>query len=225
MPFHMGVIKAMKDRGIMNETSHYAGTSGGSICALLACSNLPCEEALEIIIRVSTDPVIWSNMDAGLRATLATLITEERLSLCQGRLHVATTRVWPAPKAQVTMFSQFDTTQHLIDCVAASCFIPFYGAKSQFQVKIGATEDSYLDGGVFAFMPPVGDITISPFSNNHFHFKPFNFRNIDISLDKKDYSLPRLLYWALHPAPEKDLREMYLQGEIKANQWMDAQKL
>ena len=227
MPFHVGVIKAMKERGVMNDTSHYAGTSGGSICSLLACSNLPCEEALELIIQVSTDPVIWSNMDAGIRKTLDILITEEKLQLCQGRLHIATTRVWPKPKAQVTMFSNFDSKEHLIDCVAASCFIPLYGARNQFKVKIGGANavDSYLDGGVFAFMPPVGDVTISPFANNHFHFKPPNWRDIDIHLDKRDYPLSKLLYWALHPAPEKELRELSRQGEIKAHKWMDERKL
>lgn len=211
----------------MNDTSHYAGTSGGSICALLACSNLPCDEALELIIQVSTDPVIWNNMDAGIRKTLDILITEEKLKLCQGRLHIATTRVWPKPKAQVTMFSQFESKEHLIDCVAASCFIPLYGAKNQFKVKIGGVDtlDSYLDGGVFAFMPPVGDVTISPFANNHFHVKLPNWRHIDIHLDKSDYSLSKLLYWALHPAPEKELRELSHQGELKAHRWMDKMKL
>lgn len=225
MPFHVGVIKAMKERGVMNPTSQYAGTSGGSICALLACSDLPCDEALELIVLLSTDPVVWSNMDAGIRKTLDVLVTEEKLAMCQDRLHIATTRVWPNPTARVTMFSKFDSKEHLIDCVAASCFIPFYGARNQLKVKIGGTMDSYLDGGVFAFMPPVGDITISPFANNHFHFKPPNFRHIDIHLDKKEYPLSRLLYWALHPAPPKDLRELAVQGEIKAHRWMDEMKL
>lgn len=224
MPFHLGVIKSLKDIGIMNDQSHYAGTSGGSICSLLACSDLACEEALELIVQMSTDPVVWDNMDAGLRNTLTSLITEDKLEKCQGRLHVATTKVWPKPEARVTMFSQFESKQHLIDCIAASCFIPMYGAR-KLTVDMNHTPGgSFIDGGVFAFMPPVGDVTISPFTDAHFHIKPPNFRPIDIHLDKKDYPLGRLLYRALKPAPANQLREMYQQGIVAADRWAHKQQ-
>lgn len=219
MPFHLGVIKSLKDAGIMNDRSHYAGTSGGSICSLLACSDMPCEEALELIVKMSTDPVVWSNMDAGLRITLDTLIAEDRMELFQGRLHVTTTKVWPEPKAEVTMFSKYESKQHLIDCIAASCFIPLYGAR-KLTVDMSHTPGvSFIDGGVFAFMPPVGDVTISPFSDAHFHIKPPNFRHIDIHLDKENYPLGKLLYRALKPAPAVELRELYQQGVIAADKW------
>lgn len=219
MPFHLGVIKSLKDIGVMNDKSHYAGTSGGSICSLLACSDMPPEEALELIVKMSTDPVIWDNMDLGIRKTLDELITHDKLALCQDRLHIATTKVWPKPQPQVTMFSQYATKQHLIDCIAASCFIPLYGARKMTVDMLHSPGHSYIDGGVFAFMPPVGKVTISPFSDAHFPVKPPNFRPIDIHLDKQDYPLAKLLYRALKPAPAEELRKMYEKGVVAGDKW------
>jgi hypothetical protein len=220
MPFHVGVIKALKEEGLMNQDSHYSGTSGGSICALHACSELSCEETLEMIIKMSSDPVVWKNMDAALRASLATLVTEESLNRCQGRLHVTTTKIWPDPKPRVTIFSQFDSKEHLIECVAASCFIPMYGA-SKLTVPIGPAQHQYIDGGVYAMIPPVGEITISPFGNSHFIVGPPNFRHIDIHLSKEEYPLGKLLYRALNPAPEKGLRKLYSKGIQAAHTWLE----
>lgn len=224
MPFHVGVIKALKQEGLMNQDSHYSGTSGGSICALHACSELSCEETLEMIIAMSSDPVVWKNMDAALRASLATLVTEEALKRCQGKLHVTTTKIWPDPKPHVTIFSHFDSTEHLIECVAASCFIPMYGA-SKLTVPIGAAQHQYIDGGVYAMIPPVGKVTISPFGNSHFKIGPPNFRHIDIHLSKDEYPLRKLLYRALNPAPEKEMRELYSKGIQAAHTWLEHQPL
>jgi hypothetical protein len=151
----------------------------------------------------------------------------------------------------------------LIDAIAASCFIPLYGAPFQGTVFIsgakpgtgsrmsggtagvggggaaaaaaeGVTiEDSdergeehhrYIDGGVYAFIPPVGEVTLSPFSDDHFPIKPLNFRSIDIHLNKQDYSLAKLLVWALKPPGESELRQLYYQGFDRASAWADEQK-
>lgn len=205
----------------MNSESHYSGTSGGSICALHACSEMSCEEILELIIKMSSDPIVWKNMDAALRLSLAALVTEEALQRCQGRLHVTTTKVWPNPTPRVTIISRFTSTAHLIDCVAASCFIPLYG-DTKLTVRIGPTEEKYIDGGVFAMIPPVGKVTISPFGNEHFRLGgPPNFRPIDIHLDRKEYPLGKLLYRTLHPAPESELRRLCDKGVEAAERWLE----
>ena len=222
MPFYLGVIDGLRKEGIMNETSHYAGSSGGSICALHACSDYSCEEALGEIIEMSTNKIVWKNMDSALRKSLIKRVTPEALEKCQGRLHVTTTKVWPNPEAKATIFSKYDSAEHMVDCIAASCFIPLYGA-SQLSVNIG--QEKHIDGGVFAFIPPVGKVTISPFGNTHFRVGgPPNMRPIDIHLDKEEFPLGKLLYWALNPAPEEKMHLLYKRGEEAALRWVEQQE-
>jgi len=259
MPFYFGVIEAMKARGVMNDSSIYAGTSGGSLGALIAATNFPTDEALDLIIALSKDQLLWKDVNAGLRRSLRQLMPRDALDKCQGRLHVTATRIWPAPSLNdlltPTIISEFDTEEHLLDAVAASCFIPIYSArKLAVNIRRGARSDSesdsdsdsdrnstnnnvtttasssdnelFVDGGVLAFMPPVGEVTISPFSDARFPIKPLNFRPIQIHLDPADgYSFPQLIYWGLNPPGGRKMRELYQKGRDAANRWMDRYEL
>jgi predicted acylesterase/phospholipase RssA len=95
MPFFIGAVDALKQRGIMNSSSIYAGTSGGSICALMACADFSAEMSIEMIIRMSKDPKVWTNLDGALRNSLNDLLTESMTDQCQNRLFVTTTKVLP----------------------------------------------------------------------------------------------------------------------------------
>lgn len=226
MPFYVGVIKAMKDRGVMNDRSYYAGTSSGSLGSLLACLNIPCEDAIGLMISLSRSKVFMGDMDRGLRTALKPLITPDALTRCQGRLHVTLTRVWPNPDSSATIISRFDSAEHLLDVVAASCFIPLYSAP-KLAVNVGAKTDLYVDGGVLAFMPPIGDITISPFSQRFIYEilplkpNPKTYRPTCIYLNKTEYPVPKLLSWVLTPPPEKSMWELYHKGSEAANKWLD----
>lgn len=224
MPFYVGVIKAMKDRGVMNESSFYAGTSSGSLGSLLACCDIPCEDAMGLMIELSRSKVFMGDMDKGLRTALKPLITPEALDRCQGRLHVTLTRVWPNPESSATIISHYDSAEHLLDVVAASCFIPLYSAP-KLAVNVGAQTGFYVDGGVLAFMPPIGDITISPFSQRFIYeilpLKPKTFRPTCIYLNRTEYPVAKLLSWVLLPPPEKSIWELYHKGSEAANRWLD----
>lgn len=211
----------------MNDESHFSGSSGGAICALQACSEaIPCDETLELIIKMSKDRDVWNNMDKALRASLIVLATKETLWRCQGRLHITTTRVSTRARPVLEIFSQYQDVGHLIDCVAASSFIPMYGTPRTLSVPIRATGAQYIDGGLYALIPPVGKVTISPFSNAHFPgIEPLGFRPIDISLPKDKWPLGKLVYRALNPAPEKQLRELYGDGIEAAERWLGKQVL
>jgi predicted acylesterase/phospholipase RssA len=39
-PFHIGVVQAFKDHGLFDERTKVAGSSGGSLAGLIACSGL-----------------------------------------------------------------------------------------------------------------------------------------------------------------------------------------
>jgi hypothetical protein len=222
MPFHVGAIRVLKAEGLINSESHYSGSSGGAICALHACADkLSDDETLELIIKMSKDEKVWHHMDEALRLSLAEVANVDTLKLCQGRLHVTTTKVWPNRKPDLQIFSQYDSVDHLIDCVAASSFIPMYSA-TKLSVPIRGTDARYFDGGVLALIPPIGKVTIAPFGNEHFpRLKPYKWRHIDIGLRKEDYSLAQLVYRALKPLPEGQMRDLHAKAVISAEQFLE----
>jgi len=227
IPFYIGVIKAMKDRGVMNEFSTYGGTSSGSLGSLIACCDVKPEDAMRSVLELTTNAAFNRDKNTGLKAVLEPLIDDHSFRACQSRMFITMTKVWPNPNGVVTVVSEFDSKQHLLEVVAASCFIPLYSA-TQLAVTVGKETDLYVDGGVLAFMPPVGDITISPFPRRFIYEllpvikpNPKTYRPACIYLDRKDYPLHRLLSWVLIPPPEKEMWGLYHSGIKAANMWMD----
>jgi hypothetical protein len=227
IPFYFGVIDAMKARGVMNNSSIYAGTSAGSLASLVATCDLDCKEVMVTLTRLAKDPAFTFDKNLGLKGVLKNLLPPDALERCQGRLHVTLTKVWPSPGSDAVIISNFTSLEHLVDVVAASCFIPLYSAQ-QLAVQIGNHPDHYIDGGVFAFMPPIGDVTISPFPQRFIYdllpIRP-DPRNASraacIYLDKRDFPLRKLLPWVLLPPPEEGMWELFHRGEEAANRWMD----
>jgi hypothetical protein len=79
----------------------------------------------------------------------------------------------------------------------------------------------YADGGISAFMPPIGDIRISPFPRRIF-VPVILSRPPHIFLPKEVYPTSKLVGWILKPAPEPVLRELYRQGFLAAERWITA---
>jgi len=231
IPFYVGVITAMKDRGVMNNLSSFGGTSSGSLGSLIACCNIDPASAMQLILQLSKNGSFNSDKNTGLKLVLDPLIDDKSFEESQNRLFVTMTKVWPNPKGVATIVSQFASKQHLLDVVAASCFIPLYSAP-KLAVTVGNEKDLYVDGGVLAFMPPVGDITISPFPRRFIYDlvpvikpNPQTYRPACIYLNQKEYPLHRLLSWVLIPPSEKDMWGLYHSGVVAANQWMDANEV
>jgi hypothetical protein len=217
-PFHMGVVRTMKEEGLLTSESVVAGTSGGAIAALLAVNNVHPDEGLETIIRMSKDPDFKQNIDKGLKRILREVIPDNVLENSNGRLHVCVTKVWPNPSTKPLIQSQFASTEELLDNVAASCFLPLYSnRRTLFTYMGGSSSDLYMDGGVLARMPPIGDIKVAPFPRR---FAARLATKVHISLDAKQYPLRRLVPYILNPAPEEILKDIYRQGTIAAEQWI-----
>lgn len=52
---------------MLNSSTIHAGTSGGSLAALVACSNFDTKEALDSIIEISNNPEFKKNINEGLK--------------------------------------------------------------------------------------------------------------------------------------------------------------
>ena len=214
-PFYLGVIKKMKSLSHLTNDSLCAGTSGGSLGAMVACLNIEPELALDLIIHMSKQESFKSDIDKGLKESLKSILPDNAVEQCNGKLHVVTTKLWPNPTLKPTIISSFKSNDELIDTVAASCFIPFYSSL-RLTTRIKGHDGLYADGGILAFMPLIGDVKVSPF--NRVWIKPLG-ANPDICLPIEDYPLTQLLVWSLKPAEPKILNELFLKGQVEAEKY------
>lgn len=225
IPYHLGAISALRDHGCLPYSSKIAGTSGGAICALIGAADVDPKLALDVLINLSQNYKFKTNIDQGLKTVIKDLLPDDAVSRCNNRLFVTVTRAWPSPITKPTIISTFESNDDLLEVVTASCFIPLYSSRSQVfsQLRRGM----YLDGGLFAFIPPVGDISITPFPKRYV-IRRRDRRAPDISPDLSltfRYSLPRLLTWVLQPAPPVILRDLFEEGRKCTDNWLQKNSL
>lgn len=220
IPFHLGVVSSLRDHGYLLPSSSIAGTSGGAICALIGAADVDPQEALEVLINLSQNYKFKNDINGGLKSVIRDLLPPDAVVRCNNRLFVTVTRAWPSPITRPTIISTFESTDDLLDVVTASCFIPLYSSRSQVFTQL--RRGMYLDGGVFAFIPPVGDVSVTPFPRRYILRQR---GSPDISPDLSvtfRYSLPRLLSWVLHPAPPVILRDLFEEGRKCSDAWLQA---
>jgi hypothetical protein len=219
-PFYLGVIEVMKRELWLTNKSLIAGTSGGSLGAVLALSDIDTKEALEAIIKFSRDKSFHNNIDVGLKKTLDDMLPSDIVEKCNGRLHVVTTKVWPSFERKPVIINTFKNREHLLDTVAASCFIPFYSTSNKLFTSIRQNPNElYLDGGIFAWMPPIGDIKVSPFPRELTSL--IGKRAPMICLPANAFPVRNLIGWILTPAPPNQLRNLYEMGKSEASIYID----
>lgn len=215
-PFHLGVISSMKKHGLINENTICGGTSGGSLAALAAILDIDTNIMQQHLIDMSKKSDLYRDIDGVLKTYLREKIPSNALEKVNRRLFVTVTKIQRGITCEVV--SEFNDIDHLIDTIAASCFIPAYSSR-RLTTMIRHSPGLFIDGGVFAFMPPIGDIRISPFPIG-------SLRNIyarypHIHLPFKAYSIPKLLRWSLIPAPEDVLHALYDHGTKQADFWVE----
>ena len=213
-PFHLGVLDELHSRGLINDSTIFAGSSGGAIAALVGCSGIHPKEALAKLIELSKNKDFWADIDAGLRNRSVLLdLPDDIVDRCNGRLHVTATKVWPKPSTKVTIFSEYDSTDDILSCVAASCFIPFYCSR---KASVYCRGEKYIDGGLLSIMPPIGALRITPLPKQIFPRK----------LKPHIYPRPRLPFAVLTkkafiPPPAQELEKLYQIGKESARVWFD----
>ena len=225
--FYYGVIDKMRAEGYLTDHSMLAGTSGGALGALIGVSGLSGKEGLQLAIEMSLDRSFRRNIDLGLKKLLPTILPDDIAARCESRLHVCVTKVWqpgprlrdPADWAAPLIISKFKNKTELVDTVAASCYIPLYSSRRLY-TKIDGQAGLFVDGGFFGgFMPPIGDVTVSPFAVRAF----FARRPPQITIRTgrgAPFSNARLLSWVLNPAPPDVLEALYREGHTAAAEWI-----
>ena len=123
-PFYFGVISKMREEGYLTKNSLVAGTSGGSLGALVAVCDVEPLTALKIISDMARDRSFKKNIDLGLKEVLPSLLNEHSLQKCNANLNVCVTKLWPNPKGSPHIINKYQNHEEIVDVVAASCFIP-----------------------------------------------------------------------------------------------------
>lgn len=203
----------MKEEGFLTPNSIIGGTSGGSLAAAIACTDISPEVALDYLIEMSQSKAFRNNLHDEIKTSLRKFLPENSLEKCNGRLHVCVTKLWPKPRREVTIINQFDSVDKLLDVIAASCFIPLYSAP---RVYAKVDHELFVDGGVFAFIPPVGEVRVSPIPLPSF----IRSRRSHVHIISRKFSLPQLISHVLIPAPPETLRELFHEGQRSADHWV-----
>ena len=81
----------MKAHGYLTKKSVCAGTSGGSLGALVACADIEPELALEFVIKLSKSKRFFHDIDAGMKSELLPLLPDDVIEKCNMRLNVVVT--------------------------------------------------------------------------------------------------------------------------------------
>lgn len=214
-PYHLGVVSSLRKNNLLDTSCLVAGSSGGAIssavCAVGACEN----EALEKFIESSKVFKVMDNIDSNLRNTLREMIPKDSFKTCNGKLHITVTDLDSRPVLQT--ISEFESDEDMIDCIATSCYIPLYCGPS-FTTMLRNRRS--IDGGVFAFIPPVGDVTVSPLPGIGKYV--LNPRRIEIHpylIPEFNIPISRLLRWSLFPESPDTLRELFAVGVESADIW------
>jgi predicted acylesterase/phospholipase RssA len=224
-PFYLGVIKVLKSTNYLTKNSIYGGTSGGSLGALIGCADIDTDLAANLFITISKDKKFHKNIDQGIRAHLRSIVPEDVLSKVNDRLFIVTTKIWPDINniKNPVITSNFKDIDHLVDVVSASCYIPLWSNRSSiksFYTKIMTDPNSfYIDGGLASWMPPIGDVRVTPFPKTLILTK----RKPHISLPSNKYSTFTLMSWVFQPPPPDKIMELYKEGEIAAYKWIENQ--
>lgn len=219
-PYHLGVAECLIERGYIKENTPLAGSSAGAIVCAVIASGESMKEALRATKLLAED--CRSNgtafrLGAVLRGVLEKFLPDDVHIKASGRIRVAITQVFRSPRA--LLIDQFDSKEDLIDAVFTSSFIPGYLAPMPVTIFRNRI---CIDGGLTLFMPPTcaeNTIRVCPFPLSR-----LGLQGIGISPDcnpENRASARKLFNWALEPADDDVLDELFDLGYRDANTWTE----
>ncbi|XP_028775478.1 patatin-like phospholipase domain-containing protein 4 [Neltuma alba] len=217
-PYHLGVAKFLIEKGYIKETTPLAGSSAGAIVCAVIASGASMEEALEatkILAEDCRSQGTAFRLGAVLRNVLENFLPDDTHVRSNGRIRVAVTQLLWRPRG--LLVDQFDSKEDLINAVFTSSFIPGYLAPrpaTLFRNRL------CIDGGLTLFMPPTSaaqTVRVCAFPSSR-----LGLQGIGISPDcnPENRASPRQLFnWALEPADDEILDQLFELGYLDAAVW------
>lgn len=217
-PYHLGVAKFLIEKGYIKDTTPLAGSSAGAIVCAVVASGASMEEALQATKILAQDCRTRGTafrLGAVLREVLEDFLPIDAHIRSNGRVRVAVTQILWRPRG--LLVDQFDSREDLINAVITSSFIPGYLAP---RPAIVFRNRLCVDGGLTLFMPPTSaaqTVRVCAFPASR-----LGLENIGISPDcnPENRATPRELFsWALEPAADLILDNLYELGYMDASVW------
>ncbi|KAJ0734302.1 putative triacylglycerol lipase [Helianthus annuus] len=217
-PYHLGVAKFLIEKGYIKDTTPLAGSSAGAIVCAVVASGASMEEALEatkVLAQDCRSRGTAFRLGAVLRDVLEQFLPDDAHIRSNGRVRVAVTQILWRPRG--LLVDQFDSREDLINAVITSSFIPGYLAP---RPAILFRNRLCVDGGLTLFMPPTSaarTVRVCAFPAER-----LGLEDIGISPDcnPENRASPRELFnWALEPAADSVLDNLYELGYMDAAVW------
>eukprot|EP01053_Blabericola_migrator_P004234 Blabericola_migrator_1__4233@NODE_229_length_11083_cov_77_301198_g195_i0_p1_GENE_NODE_229_length_11083_cov_77_301198_g195_i0NODE_229_length_11083_cov_77_301198_g195_i0_p1_ORF_typecomplete_len675_score82_77Patatin/PF01734_22/1_4e07_NODE_229_length_11083_cov_77_301198_g195_i022514275 len=232
LPYHLGVIEYLQSHGLLTDEVPLAGASAGAIAVTIAALQIPIAEIMRAVFRM--EAVLRQH---GTRGRLKRLVESELRSFLpencheiiskrKAPAHVLYTRVnfWKASSVW-----EFTGKNDVIECVLASCNIPFYfGHGPVLECRGQWCIDGYFSDRKNFGCPKIDtwgrQIRVAPFSKQQILS---HLRDLDVispSLDTYDKDIPHEKFEAFknylrqNPAPIPEaLEELGLEPAVSQN--------
>jgi hypothetical protein len=216
-PYHLGVINGLKELNLISSKSTVSGSSGGAIAAVLISTNVNELDALTAFKQSVHLAKPMHNIDTNLRQMLHEMLPKDAYLLCTNSCHITVTKLSSMKTKTPLIISEFISNEDLIDCIATSCFIPFYCAPKLYTIF---RQEKHIDGGLFAFLPPVGEITVNPLPQiGKYMLNPRH--SVIHPLLVPDFKVPlkSMIRWSLFPPSAQVLDDLFQLGKKSAHIW------
>ncbi|CAI0375727.1 unnamed protein product [Linum tenue] len=239
-PYHLGVAQFLIEKGYIKESTPLAGSSAGAIVCAVIASGATMQEALEVTKTLAEDCRLRGTafrLGAVLKDVLGKFLPDDVHIRSNGRVRVAVTQILCRPKG--LLVDQFDSKEDLINAVFTSSFIPglrliknfIFGAGFLHQGLPPCSATDYVYGGLTLFMPPTSadNTATHPFSLQQVRVCAFpasriGLKGIGISPDcnpENRASARQLFNWALEPAEDHVLDQLFELGYLDAAVWAE----
>ncbi|XP_064997889.1 uncharacterized protein LOC135632929 isoform X1 [Musa acuminata AAA Group] len=217
-PYHLGVAQFLLEKGYIKETTPLAGSSAGAVVCVVIASGKTMQEALMATKILAEDCRLKGTafrLGAVLRDVLNDFLPDDVHTRSSGRIRVAITQLLWRPKG--LLVDQFDSKEDLINAVFTSSFIPGYLAPRPATIYRNRL---CIDGGLTLFIPPTSapnTVRVCAFPASRLGLKG---TGISPDCNPENRATPRQLFnWALEPADDHILDELYELGYLDASVW------
>ncbi|EFJ23256.1 hypothetical protein SELMODRAFT_103449 [Selaginella moellendorffii] len=224
-PYHLGVCQCLMERNYITEDTPLAGSSAGALVCAVVAAGMSMQDALVATKDLAQDCRANGTafrLGAVLRRVLYKVMPDDAHVKASGRIRVAITQLFRVPRG--LLVDQFDSKEDLINALLTSCFIPGYLAPRPVTVFKNRL---CIDGGFTLFMPPSAaetTVRVCAFSAKRLGLQDTVGISPDCNPDNR--ASPRqLLNWALEPAGDAVLDELYVLGYKDAAVWANANPL
>jgi len=236
--YHLGATHALSKRLNFDDLK-FTGASAGSIAAVSAAvwhgDNLDHQFAILKGLRTACDKYKFRNqLQESFYELFDEAYPEDVLEYANQRAFISLSDVSNKLKMKNVLVSEFDSRDHLLECLVASCLVPGWaGYKSRV-----INGKKYIDGGFTVNLPnlyPNETIRIQPFSTSEIHadISPLltNGKDQNRVIAKNacgtftfyltGENLHRVAVRALFPGDEKWFQALFNEGILHANLYCD----